>query len=144
MEDLMELANNEIKKVEVVLDHLGAVAAPDLSAATIALLLIQTEFSVAQAKADAWAIYQRAKASESRVEASVLHKAAEEGVLEGRNAEERKRQEAYVTQTNPAIVAASDAAISARNMNDCVANAHITLVRAIDLLMEMVKRENAE
>ena len=109
----------------------------------LALLLIGVEFNLGQAKGDAWAFYQRMKLGEARVEAAQMSLALQSDVLQGRNADERKRKESAFKASNPAIADAQDATVTARNMSDCMANAHSTVNKALALIMGMVNNEDS-
>lgn len=137
MDDMRELAVNQIAEAERLLEHLSAFVEAETTEG-IALLLIGTEFRLGQAQADSWAVYQSMKTREARVEATALRQADEEGTLDGRNADERKRNESYVKDTNQDVLNAKSDTITARNMHDCVANAHVTVNKALTLVMGMV------
>ena len=139
--DLGDLASEQIREVEKVLDYLITIVQAD-SLESVALLIIGTEFKVSQAKADAWATYQSMKANEARVRSVRVASAMAEGVLEGRNAEERKRKESVFNDTDPDIALAKSNTVAVRNMSDCLSNAHSSINNALNLIMGMVQREN--
>ncbi|NIQ88612.1 MAG: hypothetical protein GWN93_05850 [Deltaproteobacteria bacterium] len=143
MDDMQELARNEIASVERLITHMQGFVESDTMEG-LALLLIGVEFNLGQAKADAWAFYQRMKLGEARVGAAQMSLALQSGVLDGRNEKERAQKETAFKNANEAITGAQDATLTARNMNDCVANAHSTVSKALSLVIGMVGNENSQ
>ena len=143
MDDMQALAIKQIADVERLIAQMQEFIAADTTEG-LALLLIGVEFNLGQAKADAWALYQRMKLGEARVEAAQMSLALQSDVLQGRNADERKQKESLFKASNPAIIGAQDATVTARNMSDCMANAHSTVRKALTLVMEMVNNEDPD
>jgi hypothetical protein len=136
MEDMQGLATAEISSAEVVLRSLLTVLSEPMQ--MVAANLVLTEFSLGQAKADAWSFYQTMKAREELIETEAVIQAARGGELEGRNAEERKRLEDAVRNMTPEVSHARGDTLVARRMSDCMNNAHASVANALNLAMVVV------
>ena len=133
MEDIRELAEAQVADVHVALKRVLEGQLTPFGVITAGLIL--TEFEVAQAKADAYAMYQGAKFRADRIEIEKVMDAARIGQLEGRNAEERKRLEDEIKFANPDVLSARTDTVSMRNMNDCLTNAHASVLLAVKMML---------
>jgi len=136
-DDFSYLVNEQIKLADAILK--GTIRTVDGAYPVLAANLIVTEFELGQAKADAWASYNGMKLRESRIEAATVALAASEGVLVGRNADERKQKLDALKSSNQTILDAKTTTLSMRNMSDCLTNAHASVGHALKLVMALIE-----
>ena len=139
-DDFGYLVNEQIKLADAILK--GTIGTVEGALPLLAANLIATEFELGQAKADAWAEVGAMKLREDRVEATAIALAASEGLLEGRNTDQRKQKLESFKYTNHAILDAKTTALSMRNMSDCLTNAHLSVGHALKLVMALIEGQS--